>query len=125
MAILALFSLSLALALVRAQPSPAVQERIAAAIAAAANNASGEIDYTQFVNPFIGTGAYACFSPMAIPDSSTQTTLATCGKSYSWDFYKLGSNRRVLLSLAPARLFRLVWCVRGLAWYYTSLSHDS
>ena len=37
-----------------AQPSPEVQKRITAAIKAAAN-ATREIDYTQFVNVFIGT----------------------------------------------------------------------
>ena len=39
---------------VRAQPSPEVQRRITAAIEAAAN--APTIDYTTFVNPFIGTG---------------------------------------------------------------------
>lgn len=39
---------------VLAQPSPDVQKRISAAIAAAAN--ASTIDYTEFVNPFIGTG---------------------------------------------------------------------
>ncbi|KAH8119163.1 glycoside hydrolase family 92 protein [Phellopilus nigrolimitatus] len=39
--------------LVEAQPSPQVQERISAAIKAAAN--STDINYTAFVNPFIGT----------------------------------------------------------------------
>ena len=38
----------------RAQPSPNVQNRISAAIAAAANQSHP--DYTTFVNPFIGTG---------------------------------------------------------------------
>lgn len=37
-----------------AQPSPEVQRRITAAIEATAN--SPTIDYTAFVNPFIGTG---------------------------------------------------------------------
>ena len=41
---------------VRAQPSPDVQHRISAAIQAAIVNRSGTIDYTAFVNPFIGTG---------------------------------------------------------------------
>ena len=36
------------------QPSPEVQKRISAAIKAAANLTN--IDYTSFVNPFIGTG---------------------------------------------------------------------
>ena len=46
--------LTLASSLVYAQPSPAVQHRISAAIKAAANDPF--IDYTAFVNPFIGTG---------------------------------------------------------------------
>lgn len=37
-----------------AQPSPQVQKKITAAIKAAAN-ATGNIDYTQFVNVFVGT----------------------------------------------------------------------
>lgn len=40
---------------IHAQPSPQQQARIANAIAAAANQ-SGTLDYTAFVNPFIGTG---------------------------------------------------------------------
>lgn len=39
---------------VHAQPSPKVQRRITQAIKAAAN-ATENIDYTQFVNVFIGT----------------------------------------------------------------------
>jgi hypothetical protein len=39
-----------------AQPSPKVQERITAAIEAAKTSNSTDIDYTAFVNPFIGTG---------------------------------------------------------------------
>jgi hypothetical protein len=39
---------------VRAQPSPDVQRRITAAIKAATN--ASAVDYTAFVNPFIGTG---------------------------------------------------------------------
>jgi hypothetical protein len=39
---------------VNAQPSPEVQERISQAIRDAADG--GEIDYTAFVNPFVGTG---------------------------------------------------------------------
>ncbi|KAG2131237.1 glycoside hydrolase family 92 protein [Suillus bovinus] len=38
-----------------AQPSPKVQARISAAIAAAQASNSTKIDYTAFVNPFIGT----------------------------------------------------------------------
>jgi len=45
-----------ACSLVRAQPSPEVQRRISAAIQAAIINESSIIDYTAFVNPFIGTG---------------------------------------------------------------------
>lgn len=48
-------AISLASSVVWAQPSPAVQQRITAAIKAAANQT--DIDYTAFVNPFIGTGA--------------------------------------------------------------------
>jgi hypothetical protein len=47
-----------ACSVVRAQPSPDVQRRISAAIRAAIVNGSGTIDYTAFVNPFIGTGTY-------------------------------------------------------------------
>lgn len=41
---------------IRAQPSPDVQRRISDAISAAAN--ATEVDYTAFVNPFIGTDNY-------------------------------------------------------------------
>ncbi len=41
---------------VYAQPSPEVQRRITAAIEAVAN--ASAIDYTVFVNPFIGTGTW-------------------------------------------------------------------
>jgi hypothetical protein len=43
-----------AYSVVHAQPSPEVQRRISAAIEAAGNESI--IDYTAFVNPFIGTG---------------------------------------------------------------------
>ena len=44
---------------VTAQPSPELQGRISAAIGAAANATNGtELDYTAFVNPFIGTGEF-------------------------------------------------------------------
>jgi hypothetical protein len=46
-----------ACSVVRAQPSPDVQRRISAAIQAATGSGSSTIDYTAFVNPFIGTGA--------------------------------------------------------------------
>lgn len=39
---------------VNSQPSPAVQKRISAAIQHAGSN-STNVDYTQFVNVFIGT----------------------------------------------------------------------
>lgn len=50
---------------VRAQPSPDVQRRISAAIKAAAN--STNIDYTAFVNPFIGTGDGFSFCSAFLP----------------------------------------------------------
>ena len=46
---------------VYAQPSPEVQRRISAAIEAAGKGSV--IDYTGFVNPFIGTGTFKFFSP--------------------------------------------------------------
>lgn len=48
------FALLAAATSVLAQPSPQVQKRISAAIKTAAN-ATSDIDYTQFVNVFIGT----------------------------------------------------------------------
>ena len=51
-----LVALVTACSIVRAQPSPDVQRKISAAIQAAIRNGSGTIDYTAFVNPFIGTG---------------------------------------------------------------------
>lgn len=51
---LVLCTASLLASVVLAQPSPDVQKRISAAIASAVNETT--IDYTEFVNPFIGTG---------------------------------------------------------------------
>ena len=45
------------LALVRAQPSPVVQERISAAIASAAADPNN-VAYTSLVNVYIGTDNY-------------------------------------------------------------------
>jgi hypothetical protein len=45
-----------------ADPSPQVQTNITAAIRAAAH-ANGTIDYTKFVNPFVGTGQSLLFFP--------------------------------------------------------------
>lgn len=49
-----ILALSILLSLTNAQPSPNVQKRISAAIEAAGNMSL--IDYTSFVNVFIGTG---------------------------------------------------------------------
>ncbi|KZT22603.1 glycoside hydrolase family 92 protein [Neolentinus lepideus HHB14362 ss-1] len=57
-----LLSISAGLVLVSAQPSPRVQERISAAIAAAKG---GSVNYTAFVNPFIGTDNYGDVCPGA------------------------------------------------------------
>ena len=54
MAHLVLWLLAAAVGFVHAQPSPEVQKRISAAIKGAARNTT-DIDYTQFVNVFIGT----------------------------------------------------------------------
>ncbi|EPT04555.1 hypothetical protein FOMPIDRAFT_131733 [Fomitopsis schrenkii] len=52
------------LGLVRAQPSPVVQERISAAIASAAADPSN-VDYTSLVNVYIGTDNYGDVCPGA------------------------------------------------------------
>jgi hypothetical protein len=52
------FGVFVACSVVRAQPSPDVQRRISAAIQAAIVDGPGTIDYTAFVNPFIGTGTF-------------------------------------------------------------------
>lgn len=64
----ALFSALVLASVARAQPSPRVQERISAAIAAAGNESS--IDYTEFVNPFIGTGMHVRDAPFLVEDSN-------------------------------------------------------
>ncbi|KAI0032107.1 glycoside hydrolase family 92 protein [Vararia minispora EC-137] len=64
MVVIALLSLLAIAGHVHAQPAPALQQRISAAIAAAAN-ATGDIDYTQFVNPFIGTDNFGDVCPGA------------------------------------------------------------
>lgn len=63
MARLTLVLVLASIAQVLAQPSPDVQKRISAAIAAAANANGSTIDYTEFVNPFIGTGMSAFSFP--------------------------------------------------------------
>ncbi|TBU45769.1 glycoside hydrolase family 92 protein [Dichomitus squalens] len=50
---------------VHAQPSPEVQKRISAAIKKAGQSNSTEIDYTQFVNVFIGTDNFGDVCPGA------------------------------------------------------------
>ena len=55
LALWVLAAVSLAGVGVHAQPSPEVQKRISAAIKKAGESNSTEIDYTQFVNVFIGT----------------------------------------------------------------------
>ena len=52
---LVLWLLAAAVGFVHAQPSPEVQKRISAAIKAAGESNSTNIDYTEFVNVFIGT----------------------------------------------------------------------
>jgi len=49
---LSFFLLALFVSLVLAQPAPKQQQRISAAIKGASHNST--IDWTQFVNPFIG-----------------------------------------------------------------------
>jgi hypothetical protein len=53
---------------VNAQPAPSVQAGITAAIKSAAN-ATGPLDYTAFVNPFIGTDNFGdvWYAPYAPP----------------------------------------------------------
>ncbi|KAH6906322.1 hypothetical protein BKA70DRAFT_406060 [Coprinopsis sp. MPI-PUGE-AT-0042] len=51
--LLALFVVLAPLLQAYAQPSPSLQSRISAAIQAASNKT--DLDYTEFVNPFIGT----------------------------------------------------------------------
>ena len=55
-----------------AQPSPKLQQRISAAIQAAKNSTS--LDYTAFVNPFIGTGVYNTFSQQLLSHIAINTT---------------------------------------------------
>jgi hypothetical protein len=67
-------------AVVRAQPNPQVQKNITAAIKAAATaNEINPVDYTKFVNPFVGTGARPSMSFVNVPNSTAQITMATSG----------------------------------------------
>ncbi|KAI9062844.1 glycoside hydrolase family 92 protein [Trametes sanguinea] len=50
---------------ISAQPSPEVQKRISAAIAKAAHQNTTDVDYTQFVNVFIGTDNFGDVCPGA------------------------------------------------------------
>ena len=68
-----------------AQPSPKQQQRISAAIKAATN--ASTIDYTAFVNPFIGTGMF-CLALLIIitkHDQLFQTTLEMFGTEFYYD----------------------------------------
>lgn len=63
---------------VYAQPSPEQQKRISAAIKNAANNKT--IDYTQFVNPFIGTDNFGDVCPGAsVPFGMAKFTIDMTG----------------------------------------------
>ncbi|KAI0085083.1 glycoside hydrolase family 92 protein [Irpex rosettiformis] len=62
---LLLCGLACAVTTTLAQPSPQVQSRITKAIKAAANLSSSDIDYTQFVNVFIGTDNFGDVCPGA------------------------------------------------------------
>lgn len=80
---------------VYAQPSPEVQKRISAAIKKAGASNSTSVDYTQFVNVFIGTDNFGdvwCASPSRF--------------SYSHMCAQLN-----ILYEAPERLCPLAWCV--------------
>ncbi|KAJ7451768.1 glycoside hydrolase family 92 protein [Mycena galericulata] len=56
-----------------AQPAPSVQAGITAAIKAA-TNATAPLDYTKFVNPFIGTGIPGASIPFGMVKFSTDLT---------------------------------------------------
>ena len=58
MTIFAFWVLAAVVSIAHAQPSPEVQERISAAIKKAATSNSTDVDYTEFVNVFIGTDNY-------------------------------------------------------------------
>ncbi|EMD37640.1 glycoside hydrolase family 92 protein [Gelatoporia subvermispora B] len=60
-----LLAASSLLSSISAQPSPEVQKRISAAIEAAAKSNGSDIDYTQFVNVFIGTDNFGDVCPGA------------------------------------------------------------
>ena len=65
-----------ACSVVRAQPSPDVQRRISAAIKAAIVNGSGTLDYTAFVNPFIGTGTSLSLTELKLESNIKYTILS-------------------------------------------------
>ncbi|TFK70589.1 glycoside hydrolase family 92 protein [Pluteus cervinus] len=65
---------------VRAQPDPAQQLRVEAAIRAAATANHAKLDYTAFVNPFIGTDNYGDVCPGAsIPFGMAKFTVDMTG----------------------------------------------
>jgi hypothetical protein len=93
--------------LIQAQPSPELYERIEAAIDAAVNQTSGEIDYTQFVNPFIGT----CKSLRRHSILATLTRIVQpIGAMFGWPTSFSGCRfAEIHVPLVPAPLSRLVW----------------
>ncbi|TFK53721.1 glycoside hydrolase family 92 protein [Heliocybe sulcata] len=71
---MALLVLAALVALATAQPSPDVQNRISAAIAAAGKATGGPVNYTAFVNPFIGTGLPGASVPFGMVKFTTDMT---------------------------------------------------
>jgi hypothetical protein len=100
----------------RAQPSPDVQRRISAAIEAAIINGSSSIDYTAFVNPFIGTGTFLHQPSDHMGPSLKYTIFLPDNDGDVW-FVSVRNESSICLpthtlyGTAQAHLFHLAWYV--------------
>ena len=81
---------------VHAQPSPDVQKRISAAIKEAGQSNSTNVDYTQFVNVFIGTDNFGD---------------VWCASRFSYPHVCSAKRSPSMSCQAPERLCPLAWCV--------------
>jgi hypothetical protein len=110
------FGVFVACSVVRAQPSPDVQRRISAAIQAAIVDGPGTIDYTAFVNPFIGTGTLLYQPSDHLGPNLKYTILLSDNYGDVW-FVSVCNESSICLSthplfgIAQAHLSHLAWYV--------------
>jgi hypothetical protein len=90
-----------------AQPSPQVQARISAAIKAAQESKSMNIDYTAFVNPFIGTGELLFVRQRRVFLTALSQITPTMGMSGKSSPPGRVMTRQIIPALQPGRVSSL------------------